>query len=80
MFYTSVTVLINLKGRNSKKKNKHEQFIFHFPECSIGLYGVNCLQNCSMACGIPGKCDRITGYCHGGCQRGWTGVRCEGKG
>ena len=50
---------------------------FFFPECSIVLYGVNCLQNCSMTCGIPGNCDRITGYCHGGCQRGWTGVRCE---
>ena len=30
-----------------------------------------------MACGIPGTCDKITGYCNGGCQRGWTGVKCE---
>ena len=50
---------------------------FFFPECSRGLYGVNCLQDCSMTCGISGNCDRITGYCQGGCQRGWTGVRCE---
>ena len=50
---------------------------FFFSECSIRLYGVNCLQICSMACGIPGDCDRVTGYCIGGCQRGWRGVRCE---
>ena len=30
-----------------------------------------------MTCGIPGNCDRITGYCNGGCEGGWTGVRCE---
>ena len=48
--------------------------------CLVGFYGVNCLQNCSMTCGIPGNCDRITGYCNGGCQRGWAGDRCEGKG
>ena len=55
--------------------------IVFFSECSVGLYGENCLENCSMTCGIPGDCDRIMGYCHGGCQRGWTGVRCEeGKG
>ena len=54
--------------------------VLFFTECFIGLYGSNCLQNCSMTCGIPGNCDRITGYCHGGCQRGSTGVRCdEGK-
>ena len=53
----------------------------YFSECMVGFYGVNCLQNCSMTCGIPGNCDRITGYCNGGCQRGWRGVRCEeGKG
>ena len=50
---------------------------FFLPECSIGLYGVNCLQTRNMTCGIPGNCDRITGYCNGGCQRGWIGVRCE---
>ena len=55
--------------------------ILYISECFVGFYGVNCLNNCSMTCGIPGNCDRITGYCHGGCQRGWTGVKYgEGKG
>ena len=55
--------------------------ILFLSECSVGFYGVNCLQNCSMTCDLPGDCDRMTGYCHGGCQRGWTGVMCEeGKG
>ena len=51
--------------------------IVFLSECSVGFYGVNCLQNCSMTCGIPGNCDRITGYCNDGCQRGWAGVSCE---
>ena len=51
--------------------------IVFLSECSVGFYGVNCLQNCSMTCGLPGDCHRITGYCNGGCQRGWTGVMCE---
>ena len=57
--------------------NSCKQVLFFFLECPIGLYGVNCLQNCSLTCGHPGKCDRVTGHCNGGCQRGWTGVRCE---
>lgn len=46
-------------------------------ECLVGFYGVNCVENCSMTCGVPGNCDRITGYCDGGCQRNWTGFMCE---
>ena len=55
--------------------------MFFFLECPIGSYGVNCLGNCSLTCMHPGKCNRETGHCNGGCQGGWTGVRCEeGKG
>ena len=43
----------------------------------MGSYGVNCIGNCSLTCRLPKKCDRVTGHCYGGCQRGWTGVRCE---
>ena len=60
-----------------KKKMVITQLYFFLPACLVGLYGVNCLENCSLTCGIPGNCDRITGYCQGGCQRGWTGVMCE---
>ena len=45
--------------------------------CPIGFYGVNCAWNCSSTCWNPGKCDRVTGHCNGGCQRGWTGDMCE---
>ena len=51
--------------------------LFFFLECPLGVYGTNCLENCSLTCGHPGKCDRVTGHCNGGCQRGWTGVGCE---
>ncbi|XP_078328421.1 uncharacterized protein LOC111112518 [Crassostrea virginica] len=46
-------------------------------ECPMGSYGVNCIGNCSLTCRQPETCDSLTGYCYGGCQRGWTGVRCE---
>ena len=48
-----------------------------FLDCQEGLYGRNCLQNCSMTCGDPGRCDMRTGHCNGGCQVGWTGAMCE---
>ena len=51
--------------------------MFFFLECPIGSYGANCLDNCSLTCGHPGKCDRVTSHCNGGCQIGWAGVRCE---
>ncbi|XP_078330365.1 uncharacterized protein LOC111113866 [Crassostrea virginica] len=46
-------------------------------DCPEGLYGSKCLQNCSMTCGDPGRCDIMTGHCNGGCQIGWTGAMCE---
>ena len=48
-----------------------------FLDCQQGLYGSNCRQNCSLTCGDPGKCDKMTGHCNGGCQVGWTGAMCE---
>ena len=48
-----------------------------FLDCPEGLYGSNCRQNCSLTCGDPGKCDKLTGHCNGGCQVGWTGAMCE---
>ena len=41
-------------------------------DCPEGLYGSNCLQNCSMTCGDPGRCDIMTGHCNGGCPVSYT--------
>ena len=30
-----------------------------------------------MTCRDSVKCDKITGYCVGGCQAGWTGDMCD---
>ena len=49
-------------------------------ECPEGSFGQNCRQNCSIHCLISGKCDKIKGYCIGGCQTGWKNLQCdEGK-
>ena len=57
--------------------NSCKQILFFYSECPLGVYGANCLGNCSLTCGHSGKCDKVTGHCNGGCQLGWTGVRCE---
>ena len=47
--------------------------------CPSNRYGNNCQENCSINCGVPERCDRITGHCEGGCQEGWKGSRCDSK-
>ena len=42
-------------------------------ECSVGTWGVSCLEVCSCADGS--SCDRFTGDCD--CGAGKTGRTCE---
>ena len=50
-------------------------------ECAAGSFGNNCSKNCSMTCGNPGVCHKVTGSCNGSCLAGWEGNMCEnGKG
>ncbi|XP_078330382.1 uncharacterized protein LOC111112904 [Crassostrea virginica] len=46
-------------------------------ECADGLFGNNCVENCSMTCGHPGVCHKVTGHCNGSCLAGWEGDMCE---
>ena len=48
-----------------------------FEACPSDRYGYNCQENCSINCGVPERCDRVTGQCEGGCQVGWKGTTCE---
>ena len=46
-------------------------------ECEVGLYGANCEGFCSPNCKKPGICDKVTGQWDGGCQDGWTQMKCD---
>ena len=50
---------------------------FCFTECSPGVFGKDCVENCSMTCGDPGICDKVTGHCYGSCLPGWEGDMCQ---
>ena len=50
---------------------------FYFTECSVGVFGKDCVENCSMTCGDPGVCDKVTGHCNGKCLPGWEGNLCQ---
>eukprot|EP00105_Crassostrea_gigas_P007657 XP_011421974.2 PREDICTED: multiple epidermal growth factor-like domains protein 6 [Crassostrea gigas] len=45
--------------------------------CPDGCYGINCQEQCNINCGVPYRCDRVTGQCEGGCQVGWKGETCK---
>ena len=55
----------------------YTQALFLSSECFEGSYGQDCLNNCSTTCGVLGTCDKVTGFCFGGCQAGWKGDMCE---
>ncbi|XP_078330388.1 uncharacterized protein LOC144624458 [Crassostrea virginica] len=46
-------------------------------DCADGFFGNNCHGNCSMTCGEPGVCDKVTGHCNGSCLPGWEGNMCQ---
>ena len=49
----------------------------YFTECTVGYFGNNCDESCSMTCGDPGICNKVTGHCNGSCLAGWEGDMCE---
>ncbi|XP_078330363.1 uncharacterized protein LOC144624436 [Crassostrea virginica] len=48
-------------------------------ECAVGFFGNNCSKNCSLTCGNPGVCHKVTGHCNGSCLAGWEGDMCENE-
>ncbi|XP_078330387.1 uncharacterized protein LOC144624457 [Crassostrea virginica] len=48
-------------------------------DCTVGLFGNNCSKNCSLTCGNPGVCHKVTGHCNGSCLAGWEGDMCENE-
>ena len=57
--------------------NSHCSCAFYFTEYSAGVFGKDCVENCSMTCGDPGVCDKFTGHCNGKCLPGWEGNMCQ---
>lgn len=52
-------------------------FVFIIVACGSGLYGEDCMHQCSPNCNEGNTCDRFTGQCIGGCKPGWTGTMCD---
>ncbi|XP_078328398.1 uncharacterized protein LOC111111981 [Crassostrea virginica] len=48
-------------------------------ECAVELFGNNCYNNCSLTCGNPGVCHKVTGHCNGSCLPGWEGDMCQNE-
>ena len=51
--------------------------LIYSTECAAGSFGNNCTKNCSLTCGDPGVCDKVTGHCNGSCLAGWEGDMCD---
>lgn len=60
-----------------KEKNRFCEKNPFFTECKLGWFGPNCESRCNKNCGVPGRCDWITGQCEGGCQAGWKNPKCD---
>lgn len=52
-------------------------FVFIIVVCGSGLYGEDCMHQCSPNCNEGNACDRFTGQCIGGCKPGWRGFVCD---
>lgn len=46
-------------------------------ECDDGTYGYACVNNCSGHCINGSLCNKETGYCHNGCNAGYTNKDCS---
>lgn len=46
-------------------------------ECDDGTYGYACVNNCSGHCINSSLCNKETGYCHNGCNAGYTNKDCS---
>jgi hypothetical protein len=51
--------------------------IYVITACSIGFYGMDCVESCNINCGITGRCNKSSGQCDKGCQPGWRGIMCD---
>ena len=51
--------------------------LFFLKGCPRSVFGINCLNSCSVHCQVPMECDRVTGHCFNGCQPGWGDHTCN---
>ena len=56
----------------------HPNILNYFLQgCPRGVFGDDCINNCSLHCKVPMECDRDTGRCFDGCQSGWGDPTCN---
>ena len=68
---------LNLNWKAKPSLIYTKKWFFYLTECVAGMFGTNCVENCSMTCGDPGVCDKVTGHCNGSCLAGWEGDMCQ---
>ena len=64
--FSKLTLKINIHNGNIWLK-----------ECTTGLFGVDCKQQCSGHCEDNAVCNHTTGQCDEGCAAGWRGSECN---
>ena len=52
-------------------------YMNYYSACTVSRYGYDCRHKCSINCGVPERCDRVTGQFERGCQVGWSLPTCH---
>lgn len=75
------SIILNVLKQSTLPTISLKNIFFNtFSACEAYSYGFNCSGKCGK-CNSGQVCNAITGKCSGGCQTGYSGVRCDqGKG
>jgi hypothetical protein len=71
------SVMIDPQRKKITRLHNFLQLQFHHTTvCEFGRFGAGCQDKCSVFCQKSRDCHHVTGFCRGGCKRGWDGEDC----